>query len=717
MNTAAPTPGAKPYQDGVPPERAAQRPTSPANPATPPAYPDDASSGAIRADIARTRSEMDGTLDQLGERLRPANLIDDAADFAKSWFGFGGTSASARTTAAAQPVYEERVLEDGTTVRIRREGAVAGGSPDPFGIGDVYHSGTKLLGTVGDAIRENPTATAICAAGLAYAFFEDPLKKAARKQYRRFAHEGNPEPRMHSGSYVDARTGLPYSDNYGAGYKNPNPQPSWTESVADSVGGAFESTGHAVADAWHQATAALYSATGTATDAAASGAAAVGHAAGNAASSAASGVKRFAANTARDVKVTTGNVYDSVTGALLHAGSEAKDGAISAADTTADAAGNVYDKTTGAFLYAGSSAAEAARSTGQDVKVSAGNVYHSTSGALLHAGTEAKDGAVKTGETFADAAGNVYHATTGAFLYAGSAAAHAARDAGRSVRVTAGNVYDSVTGALLHAGAEVKDGTYHAADYVADATGNCYHATTGALLYSGSAIADAVRSASSSVAHFAADTSHSAGILGLKAKEKTVEGLEATKERFDRGVQENPLAVGLGFLAAGLLAGFAVPRTRAENRLMGASRDRLVDQAEHSAEAVLHQAKQSAARAMGMTLDEMERQGLTPKDLVEKAAHLAQQAGREIGSDVSHAAKAEGLDPAGLKSRASAVANAAASGAKLAASEVADSASAQARNVEGQAESEANRAKNAAESKAQNLADAADQKAREVANA
>ena len=710
MNPTAP---AKPYADGVPPERAAERPTSPANPATPPAYPDDTSSGEIRAHIARTRSEMDGTLDQLGERLRPANLIDDAADFAKGWFGLGTTSASARTT--AEPVYEERVLEDGTVVKIRREGEVARGGPaDLFGFGDVYKSGTRLLGTVGDAIRDNPTATAICGAGLAYAFFENPLKKAARKQYRRWTYDGNPEPAMHSGSYVDARTGLPYSENYGAGYRNP-------DRSSDQSGGSWmDEAGH-----WYDAAGNQIAAAGTAVAHALSSAVdSVGHlfssgaeATADAASSAGSSVQRFAANTSRDVTVKAGRVTDTATGALLHVGSEVGDGAVAAANTTADAAGNVYDKTTGAFLYAGAGAAEAARSAAKSVKVTAGNVYDSTTGALLHAGSEVKDGAVAASETFADAAGNVYDATTGAFLYAGSAVAEAARSAGHSVVVTAGNVYHATTGALLHAGTELKDGTYHAAEVVADATGNCYHATTGALMYTGSAIADAARSASSSVQHFAEDAYHSAGSLGHLALEKTVDGYEATKDRFERGVQENPLAVGLGFLAAGLLAGFAVPRTRYENQLMGPSRDRLLDQAEHSAEAVLHQAKRSAAHAMGMTLDEMERQGLTPKDLVDKAAHLAQSAGRQIGQDISHAAKAEGLDPAGLKSRASAVANAAASGAKLAASEVADKAAAEARNVEGQAESEAEKVKGKAEADAQQLADSAKRSAREAVNA
>ena len=632
----APATTTQPYADGRGPTRAAERPTSPANSATPPAYPEDTSSTAIRSDISRTRSEMDSTLDQLGERLSPSHLIDDAADFAKSWFGFGGSSATAAT---AEPVYEERVLDDGTVVKIRREGAVASGPSDIFGLGDLSKSGTRLASTVADAIRDNPVPTAICAAGLAYAFFEDPIKKYARLQYRE--HFGpTAEPRMHSGSYVDARTGRPYDSHYGEGYRNPN-STSWTDAVGNALGNA----GDAISGA--ASTAAGY-VTGAASSA--------GHAVTDAASSAGHAVQRFAANTAREVRVEAGKVYDAATGALLHAGSKAKDGVVAAADTTADAAGNVRDRATGTFLYAGNASAEAARHAAIDVRVKSGKVYDASTDAVLHTGSTVKDSTVKASDTFADAAGNVYDSTTGAFLYAGSAAANAARTAGRKITVTAGNAYDATTGALISTGTAVADGTYSAADYVADGAGNLYHATTGAFISAGSAIADAARSASSSVSHFAEDAYDTAGRFGRTAQETLVDSYEASRDRLERGVQENPLAVGLGCLAAGLLVGFAIPRTRTENQWMGASRDRLVDQTTHSAYAALEQAKHSAADAMGMTLDEMERQGLTPKELVDRGAQLAKQAAGQIGSDVSHAAQAAGLNPQSLKAKAGAVA-------------------------------------------------------------
>ena len=693
MNAPATT---QPYADGRGPERAAERPASPANPATPPAYPEDTSSAAIRGDISRTRSEMDSTLDQLGERLSPSHLIDDAADFAKSWFGFGGSSATAAT---AEPVYEERVLDDGTVVKIRREGTVASGPSDIFGLGDLSKSGSRLASTVADAVRDNPIPTAICAAGLAYAFFEDPIKKYARLQYRE--HFGpNAEPRMHSGSFVDARTGRPYDSRYGEGYRNPN-STSWTDAVGNALGNAGEAISGAASTAAGYVTGAASSAGHAVADA--------GHA-----------VQRFAANTAREVRVEAGKVYDAATGALLHAGSKAKDGVFAAADTTADAAGNVRSKATGAYLYAGNASAEAARHAAIDVRVKSGKVYDASTDAVLHTGSTVKDGTVEAGETFADTAGNVYDSTTGAFLYAGSAAANAARKAGRKITVTAGNAYDATTGALISTGTAVADGTYSAADYVADGAGNLYHATTGAFISAGSAIADAARSASSSVSHFAEDAYDTAGRFGRTAQETLVDSYEASRDRLERGVQENPLAVGLGCLAAGLLVGFAIPRTRTENQWMGASRDRLLDQTTHSAYAALEQAKHSAADAMGMTLDEMERQGLTPKELVDRAAQLARQAAGQIGDDVSHAAQAAGLNPQSLKAKAGAVAETAGTAAKLAAAETADKVKSEAGNVAGQAESEANRAQQTAKAEAKNAAgqasDAVRQKSQEVAN-
>lgn len=64
-----------------------------------------------------------------------------------------------------------------------------------------------------------------------------------------------------------------------------------------------------------------------------------------------------------------------------------------------------------------------------------------------------------------------------------------------------------------------------------------------------------------------------------------------TSTQFDRWLQDNPLAVGVAALAAGAVVGLSVPRTRAENQVMGASRDALIDRATDSAQQLKDQVR------------------------------------------------------------------------------------------------------------------------------
>lgn len=63
------------------------------------------------------------------------------------------------------------------------------------------------------------------------------------------------------------------------------------------------------------------------------------------------------------------------------------------------------------------------------------------------------------------------------------------------------------------------------------------------------------------------------------------QGVGTARERAERGIQENPLALaGLGLLA-GMAVGLLLPRTRQENRYLGGYRDDLFDQAREAAHA------------------------------------------------------------------------------------------------------------------------------------
>ncbi|BCS33741.1 hypothetical protein TBR22_A29680 [Luteitalea sp. TBR-22] len=65
-----------------------------------------------------------------------------------------------------------------------------------------------------------------------------------------------------------------------------------------------------------------------------------------------------------------------------------------------------------------------------------------------------------------------------------------------------------------------------------------------------------------------------------------------TSTQFERWMQENPMAVGVAALAAGAVLGLSVPRSRVEDRTLGATRDALVDKASESAQQLTSQVRE-----------------------------------------------------------------------------------------------------------------------------
>lgn len=84
---------------------------------------------------------------------------------------------------------------------------------------------------------------------------------------------------------------------------------------------------------------------------------------------------------------------------------------------------------------------------------------------------------------------------------------------------------------------------------------------------------------------------------------------------FARTMDENPLAIGLVAVAAGALAGMAVPETDQEREWMGPARDQLVDKAQDVAQDTATKAQRVAKRATDaakdVAKDEAKKQNLT----------------------------------------------------------------------------------------------------------
>jgi hypothetical protein len=108
------------------------------------------------------------------------------------------------------------------------------------------------------------------------------------------------------------------------------------------------------------------------------------------------------------------------------------------------------------------------------------------------------------------------------------------------------------------------------------------------------------------VAHLSEEAQQSAASVSAKAQQgaayigaKAHEGKQRAAEGFQDLLERNPLALGAVALALGLALGYALPETRVENRLMGETRDNVVDSAKETAREVVDTAKETAREVAG----------------------------------------------------------------------------------------------------------------------
>jgi len=128
--------------------------------------------------------------------------------------------------------------------------------------------------------------------------------------------------------------------------------------------------------------------------------------------------------------------------------------------------------------------------------------------------------------------------------------------------------------------------------------------------------------------------------IGEKAKEKMQSAWEGTKAKSSQmqdkvkgyyqdaaykvrnTAEEYPLAIGLGCLAAGVIAGVLAPRNRAEDRVFGEASDRVRQKGKEQIQDLAEKGKHVAGRAFEAGKSEAEKQGLTPEGLREKAEEV-----------------------------------------------------------------------------------------------
>ncbi|HYL04510.1 MAG TPA: hypothetical protein VE075_00615, partial [Thermoanaerobaculia bacterium] len=95
-------------------------------------------------------------------------------------------------------------------------------------------------------------------------------------------------------------------------------------------------------------------------------------------------------------------------------------------------------------------------------------------------------------------------------------------------------------------------------------------------------------------------------------------------------IEERPLAAACTALALGVLAGVALPATRREDRLLGETRDDLLESAREAGREALDVSKEAARDAVERVKESVREQELTPEQLAEKARRLTRDAGATL---------------------------------------------------------------------------------------
>lgn len=149
---------------------------------------------------------------------------------------------------------------------------------------------------------------------------------------------------------------------------------------------------------------------------------------------------------------------------------------------------------------------------------------------------------------------------------------------------------------------------------------------TGSVGHAAESVADSVSGAASTVKEKTGDLARRAGELGGEAKDRARDMRVRAKGSLDRNIEENPLAIAAGAAVVGLALGLLFPATRRENRMMGATRDRLVDTTKETVRTVKDTATETVRAEASERGDELKDAARGMIDSVKQAAgNVAQE--------------------------------------------------------------------------------------------
>lgn len=234
----------------------------------------------------------------------------------------------------------------------------------------------------------------------------------------------------------------------------------------------------------------------------------------------------------------------------------------------------------------------------------------------------------------------------------------------KSAKSTVGDATSAVADAASSAGETISDaassavgGVKSVASKAAGAASSAGESTSragrGAYRRGRSASRDAYRG----TARYGRRSRRQLGRASRSTGNQMADAYEMTSERVQQAHRDAPLALGLGVLALGALAGAVIPRTRREDEWMGEASDEAISEARRSGQEFYNTTKQRGQEAVQNTVEtakgSAESQGLTADSLADRATRAVESATESI----AEAAREEGLHPRQLKDDARAVAD------------------------------------------------------------
>jgi len=128
----------------------------------------------------------------------------------------------------------------------------------------------------------------------------------------------------------------------------------------------------------------------------------------------------------------------------------------------------------------------------------------------------------------------------------------------------------------------------------------------------------------------AAESARQIGQQARQAAATTSQRLRQTyhsaAEQTTHAIEDYPLAACGAALAAGAVIGYALPRTRAEDRLCGETASRIKEQAREMGREAVERGREMAGAAAQAARQAAQEQGLTPSAVSEKVSQVAQAA-------------------------------------------------------------------------------------------